>query len=232
MSENAMRFAVRNSTNHRAATWKCWQPNARSNDVYLACRALKGQLKASFHESGQCHISYSPQFFQNGFPQENCPSSRFIDKWPRATTISSGVSLLFRIRVPWFSPTVPIIDDELDKDMMWIDSAPNGKGNEFIIVAISSDRSPPDLPGMKCELLGEIKLEREETVGLFHRLVDITIPDPIHRAPNYFRGCDKSDLKEEGLRALYFQGESDGHRVIYDVPVKIKVISADRSERF
>ena len=62
-----LRFAVRAVSGHRAATWKVWTLGGEKNDVYVACRGLGGQLKASLHQSGQWHVSFTKQFFEAQF---------------------------------------------------------------------------------------------------------------------------------------------------------------------
>jgi hypothetical protein len=97
-----IRFGVRALSGHRAATWKIWSPGAPKNDVYLACRALNGELKASLHESGRWHVSYSKGFYKSGFEESSVkPPSRFTEIWPRPGDIAPGMILAFRVIVPW-----------------------------------------------------------------------------------------------------------------------------------
>jgi hypothetical protein len=102
-----IRFGVRALSGHRAATWRVWNPGALKNDVYLACRTLRGELKASLHQSGEWHISYSKRFYETGFTEESGkPPSRFTDIWPRPKDFAPGMTLAFRVVVPPNSATI------------------------------------------------------------------------------------------------------------------------------
>jgi hypothetical protein len=66
----SIRFGFQALSGHRAANWKVWTPVGHKHDVYLACRALKGELKASLHQSGNWHIAFSNEFYEDGFADE------------------------------------------------------------------------------------------------------------------------------------------------------------------
>ena len=126
------RFGVRSQNRLRAATWKCWTPGAPKHDVYLACRQLKGELKASLHQSGQWHIAFSRFFYDTAFADEATrPRTRFTDTWRRPPDIAPGITLAFRIVVPWFSATVS--HNVEIPNVIWIPSAPkqSDKGVHF-----------------------------------------------------------------------------------------------------
>ncbi len=100
MQELAIRFGVSDGNGNRSATWKVWTPTGKS-DVYLACRALGGQLKASLHESGNWHIAYSEKTYtesvENIVPTQK---GRFMSLWDRPKAIAPGVTLAYRIVTP------------------------------------------------------------------------------------------------------------------------------------
>ena len=69
MPEKSVRFCIADlKKNIRAASWKVWSPNNK-NDVYIACRELKGAVKLSLHQSKQWHIAYDDNFFENKVPK-------------------------------------------------------------------------------------------------------------------------------------------------------------------
>ena len=100
MPEQLIRFCVPDGKGLRAATWRCWTP-AGKEDVYLACRELKGAMKASLHQSGSWHLAYDPGFFETSMRQEDRTNKgRFIDKWQTPAHLAPGVLLAFRIVTP------------------------------------------------------------------------------------------------------------------------------------
>jgi len=82
MGKQALRFVIHDGAGNRAATWKLWtKTGAGRSEVYLACRELRGTLKASLHESGHWHIAYPQQVFEE-LVKDAIPKSedRYIEK--------------------------------------------------------------------------------------------------------------------------------------------------------
>lgn len=80
MTELAIRFGVGDGQ-RRAATWKCWAVDGPGrNDVYLACRELRGAMKASLHKSGRWHVAFDQQFLERNAVREEWPT-RFMETW-------------------------------------------------------------------------------------------------------------------------------------------------------
>jgi hypothetical protein len=169
MSEQAVRFAVRAADGRKSATWKCWTPGAPKHDVYLACRALKGELKVSLHQSGAWHIAFTPQTFAGGFADaSNRPDSRFMDSWPRPKEIAPGVRLAFRVSIPWFSAT--ILNTEPDSAVIWLPPAPEGQTVEVAVVITAPECQVLGWPGkdsMHTCSLAPFHWRVERTFGLF-----------------------------------------------------------------
>lgn len=221
MGEQAIRFGVRAASGRRAATWKVWAPSGSAHDVYLAYRALKGELKASMHQSGAWHIFFSKQFYESGFADEGTrPATRFSDKWPRPSEIVPGVTLAFRIVVPWFSATVEAPKEE--PEVVWVPPASDGHAIEFAIIITSPTCVVSDWPAkrsMKSEFVGSFPLISGEAVWVVHTTIPFKVPGPTRGAARFFKGVNPTELKSGGLRAVVFGSEPDGSRVMYDVPV-------------
>jgi hypothetical protein len=65
MGEQALRFGIHDGAGHRASTWKLWtKTGTGKSEIYIACRELRGTLKASLHESRQWHIAFSQTTFE------------------------------------------------------------------------------------------------------------------------------------------------------------------------
>lgn len=221
VSEQTIRFGVRALSGHRAATWKVWTPGGPKHEVYLACRALKGELKASLHQSGNWHVAFSKNFYEHGFANESSrPASRFTDMWPRPPEIAYGITLAFRVVVPWFSATVAAHEEE--EDVIWVSPAPEGQAIEFAVLITSPNCVVTGWPAkrsMNSELVGSFTLPSGETVWVVYTTRPFQIPQQIRGTARFFKGVSPSALGSGGLRAIFFGDEPDGSRVMYDVPV-------------
>lgn len=224
MPEQAIRFGVRGPTGMRAATWKCWTPGASKHDVYLACRRLKGELKASLHQSGRWHIAFSQPFYDNTFADEaRRPKTRFTDTWPRPSEIAPGITLAFRIVVPWFSATVPQTVEE--PKVTWIPSASEHEAVEVYVLICAPQTVTADWPGkrsMGTSPVGSLRLATGEIVWIVSRRIPFQIPPKQQGNPTFFKGVDRSELTKAGLHAICFGDQPDGSRVMYDVPVRVR----------
>lgn len=221
MAENAIRFGVRSETGATAATWKCWTVSTRRNDVYLACRALKGELKVSLHQSGRWHIGYTEPFFAEAFSDSSRrPKSRFIQSWRRPQPMMPGVTLALRVMTPWSSLTES--DEKRDPRVIAIPPAPAGQAVEVAIVITSESYLTPGWPGqteMGTSLVGSLALPNGDKVWLVYRNIPFAMPTSERGQGTFFKGFDRTALKKPGLRAIVFGSEPG---TVYDVAVVAK----------
>lgn len=225
MPQEAIRFGVRALSGHRASTWKVWSANAPKHDVYLACREMKGEFKASMHQSGNWHISFSKSLHADGFADASeRPDSRFFDTWPRPPEIGPGITLAFRVVVPWFSATIEVKEEEVD--VVWVAPAGKGYAIEFAILITSPTCVVSGWPAkrsMKSELVGSFSLATGETVWVVHTTMPVQTPPPIRGTARFFRDASRANLLDShGLRAVSFGEVPDGSRVMYDVPILVQ----------
>jgi hypothetical protein len=219
---HAIRFGISDG-NFRASTWKLWTP-ARKFDVYLACRELGGELKASLHESGQWHVAYSKTFFDEKLvgSEPQTQQSRFIQDWWRPKPISADITLAYRILTPHSAVTIPIT--AADKKLSWIPNCHPSRATQIAVFIISSATS--DVSGWPGEDHGakpveNYNLPNGESVWVVYK--DIKMPDlsATRAGPlQFFNGKDKEDLKPGNLRAVIFGDAPDGSRLIYDCLVQ------------
>jgi len=222
-----MRFGIKSQAGLCSATWKLWtQTTDGKSDVYLACRALGGIIKASLHETGEWHIAFSNHAF-NEQVRGAIPTldDRFVEKWPRPTEIFPGVTLAFRIVTPCWAVSSPAKEADLSK-VKFIPNSPESKANEIFILLTKPAKEDDGWPGKTksgTELVGKIQLESGETLWAVYRVIDMPeIPNPENKAGYFLKGKQKSDLRSSDLRGLFFGEASDGSRVIYDCPVCLK----------
>lgn len=128
MALRTQRFGVRNAIGARSSEWVVmWKTN--TSDVYLASRTLGGIMKASFHQSGRCHVRSPDAKFWHS---EGTPPA-FLFAW--------NIDPLANYNFP-FSLVIP--EQELriaewaiqkDKGTIWIQASPN-KGVEIAIFLV------------------------------------------------------------------------------------------------
>jgi len=221
MAKYALRFGIHDGAGHRAATWKLWTEAAGGkSEIYLTCRSLGGALKASLHESGEWHITYSQRTFEEQV-KDAIPKfkNRFIEKWPRPSEFAPGMTMAFRIVTPW-SALTDVVERSRAKGVIWLPNAPEQKATEIDILLTKPTTQFDGWPGkqsMGTSLIGAFPLANGETVWAVYWVVDM----PDFRSlgegrGQFYKGCSKKDLEKKGLRALVFDTEPDGSRVIYD----------------
>jgi hypothetical protein len=164
--EVAIRFSVGDGQHRRAATWRCWAAQGLAkNDVYLACRELKGALKASLHQSGQWHIAFDGLFLQRNAVSEEWPT-RFITSWDRPQQTAPGLTLAYRIITP-FATVNAKISPEHDKGIVWIQPPPVGHAVETVVIITTAGTTTTDWPSkrsMGTQLVGRFQLDNGDTV--------------------------------------------------------------------
>lgn len=224
MTQRALRFGIREG-DKRAATWKLWTETAHeSSEVYLACRALGGSLKASLHQSGNWHIAYSKQTFEErvlgAVPKS---TDRFIEKWPKPPEIAPGVTLAFRIITPSSAATSAIEASNIS-GVTWLPNAPVEMATEIDIFFVSAATPVSGWPGkrsMGTSLIGSILLENGDKVWAVSWLIDMPDLSRLSKGRGgFYKGRSRADLEGAQLRALVFGNEADGSRVMYDCAVQ------------
>jgi len=225
MAKKSVRFGVSDEQQLCSASWKLWTETAGENsEVYLACRELDGELKASLHQSGQWHIAFSNQAYKEHV-EGSIPSlkNRFTDKWPRPTEIADGYTLAFRIVTPSPSVTSSRILGK-NKKVIWIPKPPDSRATEIDIIITKQHVNISGWPGkssMGTSLIGSFQLNNGDTIWVVYWVIDIPdLSKSVKGSGHFFRGKSKDDLKNDTLRALAFGSENDGSRVIYDLVVQ------------
>ena len=214
-----LRFGIRNNKNKRAATWKLWTVRSHP-DVYLACRELNGQLKASLHESGRWHIGFTKEFYEEQIKSIVSTKNRFIDEWTIPISIAPGVILAFRILTPNASVNSDISDL---RDIHFIDFYEDNKAIEIYIIITLKGIDTTNWPGkngMGTSLIGSITLSNGDIVWAVYKEIDKPIfPDLSNLKGHLFKGVDRSSLEGRNLRTLVFGYHDDGSRIVYDCAV-------------
>ena len=226
MPQKSIRFGVGSSGSLHAATWKLWtEASGGHSEIYLACRALGGELKVSLHQSGNWHVAFSAKTYKDKV-EGAIPilTSRFAEKWPQPPDIALGVTLAFRIVTP---ETAVSSNSEIKNPnkIKWVPPPPDNKAVEKYILITTPHAKIPEWPGkdsMGTELIGSFQLNNGNIVWVVSLIIDC--PDFSKSGSgtgHFFKGKSKDDLKDSAnLRALAFGDNPDGSRVIYDITVE------------
>lgn len=230
MAQKAIRFGISDGETLCASTWKLWTEKSGDNsEIYLACRGLGGELKASLHQSGKCHIAFSQRTFQSkvkkAIPR---PKDRFLEKWTMPKEISEGTTLAFRIVTP-YSAVNSSKKTGNNKKVKWIQNAKKPYATEIDIIITKPSVKILGWPGknkMKTSLVDSFVLNNGNTVWVVYWAIDMPDLSKLNSGSgNFFEGKNNEDLESKGLRAMVFGNENDGSRVIYDCAVRKKLKS-------
>ena len=221
MPEFAIRFAVGDGRQRRAATWRCWASNGLGkNDVYLGCRELRGALKASLHQSGQWHVAFDGLFLQRNAVPEEWPT-RFVASWDRPPEAAPGLTLAYRIITPFAAVTAEVLSEQ--NDIVWIPPPPDGHIVETVVIITKAGGTTTGWPGkrsMATRLVGRFELDNGETVWIVTRVDVQPISETQLNRARFFHGKAKADVTWPGLRGIAFGVEPDGSRVMYEMVAK------------
>lgn len=218
VKEQVLRFGVRARDGKSAATWRCWHNGTENSDFYLGCRALGGDFKTSFHQSGQWHISLTPKTVAEKF-EHSPPESRFTRNWLRPEPDDLGIVRGTKIVVPWNSPSLVKVDEKVT----WIPTASVGHAVEFLIFLVVQPDFQIVFEVRNSGLIGKLLLPNGETVVVLHREAPYVAPNspaqPIR--PRLLKGWKDAVAKTDGLRAIAVCDNGVGDHYILDVPAQV-----------
>jgi len=220
MPEQAIRFGVSDGVLLRAATWKCWSP-ANKDDIYLACREMKGAFKASLHQSGSWHIAYDKKFFDSAIHRDDLTEKgRYISQWPEPPELSPGIRLAFRVITSSAAVCGPLIGEP---DFVSVPPPNEGRAIEFALVVIDPRVPITGWPGknsMNTSFIGTYGLASGRKVWVVYREIDMPVLPAIQGDPKFYAGRTSSDLSSDNLKAIIIGDDPDGSKLIYDCKVR------------
>lgn len=234
MPEHAVRFGVSNNSGARAETWKCWTRTGQGKrDVYLSCRALRGTMKLSLHESGSWHLGFDPATFPSLFREGDQPASRFASRWKKQAPSSDALLLAVRIQVPFEAVNIPA--SELESKVCWI-NAPAEEQMVEIGIFLSGQRIPyadVDWRPLQATFVGGFPLDGGGGVWIACRHVPCTYPmhGPVaHR--RYGRDVipERAMEEPETLRFLVWGDCEDGSIGLFESPTSLESMKPIRHD--
>jgi len=225
--KQTIRFGIRSPEGFQSSTWNCWTENGTGkHDFYLTCRALRGALKTSMHQSGRWRVAFEKPFIAKtsseiGWSQED----RKIDEWPRPAEIAPGITLAYRLVIPASALTIQVTLYNDDKDVVWIPSPPEGMAVEISLLLTLPGVIVPDWPGknslMNTELVGTFLLENGETLWMVHRITPVPqlSTSNLKGQPIWFNSYNQDKLPADGLRAIVIGTADDGSKFLFESAV-------------
>lgn len=222
MAKKEIRFSVSNQKGLTSATWVCVSPKGK-DDIYLACRELKGAIKVSLHESGRWRVAWDKEFLDKDAPQGSpLLTNRIISNWKEPEELCPGVILAFRILVPDCAIIVPKRIEQ--KPIFWIPAPPKGWAIEISMFLTYPEAKLTAWPGagsMKTALVGKIELKNMKKVWVVYR--EIKLP-PIKilngGKARLFGKSEVEGLKTNGLRAILIAADEYGSRCFLESIIK------------
>jgi hypothetical protein len=196
--------------------------------VYLAARTLAADIKVSLHESGQWQHSFSAEFAS----RHSMPNRQTV-RWARPPDLSPGVTLAYRLIVPWSSVTLPYHAHSVPSDVVWVPQPPEGCIVEFQIWITAPDAIVSSWPGRRSRgtvLVGKVNLPNGETVWV--TALQEAIPDAVLEQVRHWRKfwnsqeVAKRSEFHSGTRALLFGEDKDGSRTYVDIDLTAPQLSS------
>lgn len=176
--------------------------------------------QTSLHESGNWHIAYFKEFFEERVGGARTDTGRFIEQWNRPSPIAPGVTLAHRIVTPASSCTTK---GNMPSSVHVVPPPAEGHAIEFDIFLINGTTALTGWPGQNkhgTRQIGSYSLPNGASVCVVWWEIKMPLLPPLRGTPRFYNGKDASDLEVGDLRALAFGAEPDGSKVIYDCVVK------------
>lgn len=215
VKSQTLRFAVTTPDGYRAASWRLWtQPSKWGEEIYLACRELRGAIHTSFHASGQWHTTFSAEA-AGRLPSPERQGQRRIEEWPRPVEILPGLTIAYSILTPASAAFTPG-SGKLGK-LIQIPNAPEGEANMTKILLV---RAGTTLQVVNGDLVATSPLSDGGQLAIVNRAVKMPeFKTQTQMRQRFFQGSSSDDLKSEHLRAIAFCDFDGGHRGIVDARV-------------
>ncbi|MBW1992322.1 MAG: hypothetical protein JRI59_09460 [Deltaproteobacteria bacterium] len=215
--EKICRFGVKDDHGNFSSIWRAW---VNKNDAFLTIGYLANQYKASFHESGECHVGLTQEVRKSLSDLTWKGESRHFYKWRREKNIRKNQ--LIHLLDLWFPTShldLPIEMESLSKkEILWINN-PAGERMVSVGVFLANIEEPFGirLNSPNSGLLCSLSLLNGYKFVLLWRYIDEPsnlidfFPNYIHCAlhPNEnektFGKIDHTDIVSPGKRLLIWK---------------------------
>jgi len=216
--KDSFRFAVKSKNNLISSVWRL---QLTKNDVYLSVRCLMQTMKVSLHESGEWQISFTSEFVKK---KEMKNQERHIEKWSNKNNITDGITLAFRICIPFSELREKY--ENTSKTVSYIEiSEESGTIAEIFFIFTESNVEVSSWPGknsMNTELLTKFQLDNGQKLWLVYTQRKMEEQD--ERNLENYKVKMLEYLRESGantdgkhIRSVLIGSEEDGSRKFIDV---------------
>lgn len=170
--KNPLRFAV-GRPGLRSSVWRLWSPGHAKSDIYLASRKSAGEMKISFHESGDWRFAFTSQTdpaeadVKYSRMDGQYLQARVVDRWRRPTS-EVGLIQLIDILIPE-ADVVPVPNDSEGADgTIWLAQPPHETAVEVRVVLLEDSADyytllPREDDDLAVALVGGFRLPADET---------------------------------------------------------------------
>ena len=130
-NDPAFRFAVKNNRGLHSQQWRI---QVNKNDCYIGSRWIAGHYKASFHESGECHIGFTYEFRNKKLSNSDewKGPERFYDKWFLDIDLEKKSTVkLLELIIP--HSQLDKFENKSERGLHWI-NCPKGMAASFLFL--------------------------------------------------------------------------------------------------
>jgi hypothetical protein len=183
-------------------------------------------MKASFHESGVCSVSFLEGFYLKMSADGADYTSRHLDRWRRTDNYLPGVSLLFRVVFPRSELRQ---HPKVEKPITWLSPPPLGLQKEVVLFMARQKHGQgwPGAHALRSKLVFEKPLPNGEWLWLVSAVREITpglvarVEDTCSAARSNAPKWKRSDIVvgNQGQRLIVGAVEGDGSRSWTDLAV-------------
>jgi len=224
----AIRFAVGSPAGLHSVIWRLWVSKGKS-DVYLAARTLAPHIKVSLHESGLWQHSFSREL-----AERQSMAVRHRSRWSPPPDLIPGVTLAYRVIVPWCSVTLRYEIHRRPPQVVWIPAPPDGWIVEFQIWLTASGALVSNWPGRRSRgtvLVGKVGLTSGGSVWVtaLEEPAPAQVLEQVRQWREWWGSSEiakRGELAGANMRALLFGEEGDGSRTYMDIDLSVPDLSS------
>lgn len=197
--QDVILFAVGTPMGPRSSVFRIWSAPGKS-DVYITSRVVRGEFKASLHQSGKWRIGFTSEHVAGPNPLIPPTKDRALLKWSRPTPFDNGVTNAFQIIVPATEVTnfSPPDTDEI----IWVPRPGDDFETMFYVTFTSTTTRVTDWPGkraMNTGLIGSFVLANGDTVWI--TTLDIPLRDSTTHVLKLRREQMREEIEKRGITA-------------------------------
>lgn len=224
---NVYRFSVKNQAGEFSQVWRIW---VVGSDVYVDPRGITQSYKASFHESGTCHVGISSEVRRTllEFPEWE-GKSRHYDSWEITSLPNQRESVeLVDIIIP--CSQLDIFDVKHQSKINWLECSEGQCASISIFKANMAENAVVKSSQTAFRHLCSLSLKNGIKVIVLFRLIgerseylelmkaQVLNADNPNNERTYSNG--EYELDDSNVRAMIWHKSENGRRIWFEASVK------------